>query len=116
LESATLSLIELRLTTGQIEHLQALALVHRLLKNGGRIVFAGEPIIAPQGPWKDAVPYPWGPRLDGLSIRAMKTHGWMELGFQEPYFRQALERSGFAVEKYESPTSGLAHSFIAHKT
>jgi len=96
-------------------HQRALQKMGCMIKRDGFILFVGEPIIDPAGYWAAAVPYPWGPRLDGLSLRAMRTHGWMELGFQEPYFLAALDRCGWAGEKWVSPTNGLATGFIARR-
>ena len=31
--------------------------------------------------------YPWGPRLDGLSVWSSRTHGWLELGFDQRLLR-----------------------------
>lgn len=93
------------------EHQELLAALPGILKPGGFVVFGPEPIIDPDGPWKHAVPYPWGPRLDGLSIRAMRQYGWFELGFHRPYFDEALRRAGFGKpEHFSSPTNGLVFS------
>lgn len=97
-----------------LEHVAHLEHLYKIVDHNGFVVFAGEPIISPAGPWKLAVPYPWGPRLDGVSLRAIHVHGWMELGFQEPYFREALKRTGWSCEKKET-SNGLATSFIARK-
>ena len=57
--------------------------LHDRLEPGGRIVFCGEPIApAPLV----AIPFPWGPRLDALSVLCMRRWGWMELGFQHEFF------------------------------
>jgi SAM-dependent methyltransferase len=52
-----------------LEHQQAIANYARMLPDDGFIVFGAEPVVDPTGPWARAVPYPWGPRLDGLSLR-----------------------------------------------
>ncbi len=56
---------------------------------GGAIFFGSEPI----GP----LAYPWGPRLDGMSVWSTRTYGWLELGFDETYFRAALAHTGWKV-------------------
>jgi 2-polyprenyl-3-methyl-5-hydroxy-6-metoxy-1,4-benzoquinol methylase len=95
-------------------HQQLLAALPKMLRPGGFVVFSTEPIIDADGPWRHAVPYPWGPRLDGLSLKAMRQYGWMELGFQKPYFNEALRRAGFAEpEHFSSPTNGLVFSIKA---
>lgn len=74
-----------------IDFMPLLARLQRRLKPGGRIVFCGEPILGEGAP---SVPYPWGPRLDALSIFCMRRWGWMELGFTERFFVEALQRKG----------------------
>jgi 2-polyprenyl-3-methyl-5-hydroxy-6-metoxy-1,4-benzoquinol methylase len=96
-----------------LEHQDLLMALPDMLTDGGFVVFGPEPVIDPEGPWKHAVPYPWGPRLDGLSLRAMAVHGWMELGFHKNYFDEALRRAGFTAEHFSSPTNGLVFSITA---
>jgi hypothetical protein len=62
------------------------------------VVLACEPVLAPDNPWAPVVPYPWGPRLDGLSVNAMRIHGWCELGFRDDYFVELLTRTGYVCE------------------
>lgn len=97
------------------DHLEVLKTLREVVADDGMLVFGGEPIIDPNHYWKNAVPYPWGPRLDGLSLRAMIVHGWMELGFQEPYFEQALASRGWRLEKHQAPSGGFTDTFIAKK-
>lgn len=98
-----------------LDHQQAIANYSRMLRAGGFLVFGAEPVIDPAGPWGRAVPYPWGPRLDGLSLRAMQTHGWMELGFQAAYFRRLLARQGLGCDQDSSPSNSLASSIVARR-
>jgi 2-polyprenyl-3-methyl-5-hydroxy-6-metoxy-1,4-benzoquinol methylase len=65
-----------------------------MLKPGGRVLFASEPI--------DDFAMPWGVRLDGESIWAMRKNGWLELGFETSFFLTALERAGFHVSRERS--------------
>lgn len=98
-----------------LEHQQAIANYAQMLRSDGFLVFGAEPVVDPAGPWSRAVPYPWGPRLDGLSLRAMQTHGWMELGFQRPYFERLLARHGLGYEQESSPGNDLASSIVARR-
>ena len=83
------------------------------LKPGGRVVFAGEPIIdSPVQPWIG----PWGVRLDGVSLWAIRQHGCLELGYSSPYFREVLERDGFAVEFKECGETAIGNTWIATPT
>jgi len=73
------------------------------LKPGGMFVFGAEP-IQPAGP---LIPFPWGFRMNGASLSAIRDVGWVEFGFQEPYFRTMLSSVGFGVE--QSKVGGFAH-------
>ena len=64
------------------DHLAMLENLHRMVLPGGFVLFAGEPV--------QDLAYPWGPRLDGISLWSMRTYGWLELGFDRKYFRRAL--------------------------
>jgi hypothetical protein len=56
------------------------------------VLFASEPI--------QKLDYPWGPRLDGLSVWWSRTHGWLELGFDNAYFDLALAHSGWSGRRH----------------
>jgi SAM-dependent methyltransferase len=86
------------------DHMALLQQLHSVLAPGGRVFFAAEPIT-------DAFPIPWGIRLDGESLWAIRRNGWLELGFQESYFRAALERAGFSVIKHVTPATHLGVIF-----
>jgi len=74
------------------DHQRLVGLLDAVVAPGGQVVFAAEPIT-------DDFPLPWGLRLDGESLWAIRKHGWLELGFQEKYFRQLLGRHGWELEK-----------------
>jgi SAM-dependent methyltransferase len=69
------------------DHLALLANLHRVVRPDGVVLFAAEPI--------QSLDYPWGPRLDGLSVWSSRTYGWLELGFDRRYFDAALARTGW---------------------
>jgi len=98
-----------------LEHQSLVAGFDQLLEPGGRVVFGAEPVIDPAGPWAPVVPYPWGPRLDGLSLRQMRMFGWMELGFQAPYFHDLLKRHGWTYDNFTSDTNGLVSSIVSER-
>ena len=70
------------------DHLAMLRRLHDIVRPGGAVLFAAEPI--------QNLDYPWGPRLDGLSVWSSRTHGWLELGFDSAYFDRALARTGWS--------------------
>jgi SAM-dependent methyltransferase len=69
------------------DHLTMLRRLHDIVRPDGFVVFASEPV--------HTMPFPWGPRLDGLSVWSSRTYGWLELGFQKGYFAEALQRTGW---------------------
>jgi SAM-dependent methyltransferase len=73
------------------DHLAMLRRLHHIVRPGGLVFFASEP-IARQA-------YPWGPRLDGLSAWSSRTYGWLELGFDSRYFDAALARTGWRASR-----------------
>jgi hypothetical protein len=52
---------------------ELLTRLHDRLKPGGRVVLCGEPVVSDL---TDGIPYPWGPRLDALSVFCMRRFGW----------------------------------------
>jgi|HubBroStandDraft_1064217.scaffolds.fasta_scaffold16703_2 SAM-dependent methyltransferase len=88
------------------DHLAMLERLHQLVRPGGRVVFAAEP-VAPMA-------YPWGPRLDGYSLWSTRTYGWLELGFDEDYFALALHRAGWTGTRLRDiASSPLADVIVA---
>jgi SAM-dependent methyltransferase len=76
------------------DHLAMLRHLHGIVRPEGAVFFAAEPV--------QRLDYPWGPRLDGLSVWSSRTHGWLELGFDERYFNQALTRTGWRGERHRA--------------
>jgi hypothetical protein len=70
-------------------------LVERHLERDAKIFLAAEPVFEQEC---DILPYPWGPRLDGESIRAMRNWGWLELGFCKDYLSTMFAKLGFDIE------------------
>ncbi len=71
-------------------HLDLISGLDRVVAPDGRVMFAAEPITK-------SFPVPWGLRLEGESLWAIRRHGWLELGFQRSYFEQTLDRYGWKV-------------------
>ena len=78
------------------DHQALIAGLDRVIAPGGKAVFAAEPIT-------DDFPIPWGLRLDGESLWAIRKNGWLELGFQERYFRDLMARHGWELNKSVCP-------------
>ncbi len=73
------------------DHVAMLRRLHDIVRPGGPVFFASEPV--------QLLDYPWGPRLDGLSVWSTRTYGWLELGFDARYFDQVLTRTGWRAER-----------------
>jgi len=78
------------------DHMRLLRALQRAIRPGGRIYFGAEPIV-------ERFPVPWGLRLDGESLWAIRNNKWLELGFKESYFREALKRTGWTATKHIVP-------------
>jgi SAM-dependent methyltransferase len=92
------------------DHRDVLDRLRRILRPGGRLILCGEPI-------NPAFPVPWGIRTDGHALWAIRSFGWMELGFNEDYFLRLLLLSGFSVEKLIEPdleSFGLLYRCTLH--
>ncbi|MFC0410820.1 class I SAM-dependent methyltransferase [Roseomonas elaeocarpi] len=77
------------------DHLRLLRALQTVLAPGGRIFLGAEPI-------QPDFPLPWGLRLDGQSLWAIREHGWLELGFRDDYFAEALRRTGWFGHRHVS--------------
>jgi SAM-dependent methyltransferase len=87
-------------------HLALLARLHDIVRPGGVVLFASEPV--------QQLDYPWGPRLDGLSVWSSRTHGWLELGFDSAYFDRALARTGWSGRRIRlRPAAGEPDVIVA---
>ena len=75
------------------DHRRLLNALKRAVKADGKVYFASEPIVPD-------FPVPWGLRTDGESLWAVRRNGWLELGFSEKYFEEALRRSGWSARKH----------------
>jgi 2-polyprenyl-3-methyl-5-hydroxy-6-metoxy-1,4-benzoquinol methylase len=98
-----------------LDHIALVDRLHEVVADDGVFVLAGEPIMDQANPFRVAVPFPWGPRLDLLSLRAMRVHGWMELGFQEEYFLRLLARGGWLARKVPCPLTPTGILYVARK-
>jgi SAM-dependent methyltransferase len=91
------------------DHLAMLRRLHDLVRPGGVVLFASEPV--------QSLDYPWGPRLDGLSVWSSRTYGWLELGFDRAYFVRALARTGWSGQRCRlGPVAGETDVIVARAT
>lgn len=79
------------------DHLRLLRALHGAVRPGGSVFLASEPII-------DGYAVPWGLRMDGEALWAIRNFGWLELGYDEEYFREALARTGWRGTRHECST------------
>jgi SAM-dependent methyltransferase len=74
-----------------LDNAKLLYQLSRSLKRGGKIVLASEPVYDGA-----SFPYPWGLRLDGHAVWAIRSLGWLELGFRKSYLQELLRLNGFS--------------------
>lgn len=84
------------------DHMRLLRGLHKIIKPGGTLYLGAEPI-------KHDFPIPWGLRLDGESLWAIRQNGWMELGYRVDYFQEALKRTGWRGTVTVSQDAGWAN-------
>lgn len=90
------------------DHLALMASFDQVLNRDGIVCFGAEPIV-------DDFPIPWGLRMDGESLWAIRKNGWLELGFNKSYFKQALARYGWAGMEYQGKDSPWSTALIARR-
>lgn len=90
------------------DHLRLVAGLDRVIRPGGVVVFAAEPIT-------EDFQLPWGLRMDGQSLWAIRKNGWMELGFHTDYFTQMLKRFGWKSELRVGSDSSLSRVFVCKR-
>lgn len=93
----------------ELDAISLLIGLHGRLNEGGRVVLCGEP-ITPEG--FAGVPYPWGPRLDALSVFCIRHYGWMELGYQYDTFVAMAYRCGWTVTHHAFELAHRADVFV----
>ncbi len=91
------------------DHLRLIAAFDKVIKPGGIVCFAAEPIV-------DDFPLPWGLRMDGQSLWAIRRNGWLELGFNTRYFEEAMRRQGWWIERHVGADSPLSNVIIARRS
>ena len=82
--------------------------IDRVLKPNGKVVFGAEPIM-------EDFPLPWGLRMDGQSIWAIRKNGWLELGFNRAYFNEALKRQNMVADYFDGKDGPWSSVVIAQR-
>lgn len=88
------------------DHIRLIDGLHKCVKPGGKVIFGAEPIL-------QDFPVPWGLRLDGESLWAVRNFGWLELGFREDYFLATMEKYGWTCEKHKSLDAAFVNFYVA---
>lgn len=89
-----------------VDHNALLEKLGLLVSAAGRLVLAAEPVE--RRFWK-----PWGIRLDGESLWAVRRNGWLELGFRRDYFLEALRRAGWRPTLVACPATPWGQAWVA---
>jgi ubiquinone/menaquinone biosynthesis C-methylase UbiE len=90
------------------DHLDLLQKLDRIVVRNGRVLFAAEPI-------EEDYYVPWGLRLDGESLWAIRRNGWFELGFRTSYFSAALRRCGWSTQRVDCSELPSAQIFVGRR-
>jgi len=90
------------------DHRQLIRQLKSMIRDDGMVVFASEPIT-------DAFPVPWGVRLDGMSAWSIRSFKWLELGYQESYFRELMAKNDWTVTKHVCADTHLGVILLARK-
>ncbi|MGE5269145.1 MAG: class I SAM-dependent methyltransferase [Thiohalocapsa sp.] len=90
------------------DHLRLLRRLRRLVRPDGALFLAAEPI-------QPDFPCPWGLRLDGQSLWSIRKHGWLELGFNDRYFRSALAHTGWFARRHRAGVPGWLNVWEARR-
>lgn len=90
------------------DHLRLIKALAKATKDDGKVYFAAEPINAD-------FPIPWGLRLDGESLWAIRKNGWLELGFNESYFVQMMMKHGWSIAKHSTDATPWGTVYVASK-
>ncbi len=90
------------------DHTELLEKLGAMVAPGGRLVFAAEPVE--RRFWQ-----PWGLRLDGESLWAIRRNGWLELGFRRDYFLEALRRAGWRAELVACSATPWGQAWVARR-
>jgi hypothetical protein len=93
-----------------LDHAALLDRLPALLAPGGRVVLAAEPIYPSTTP---IVPYPWGLRLDGLSLREIRRRGWLELGFTAEYVTSLFLDRDWMLQRHQMGEHALSDLWLA---
>ncbi|MGF6815439.1 2-polyprenyl-3-methyl-5-hydroxy-6-metoxy-1,4-benzoquinol methylase [Paraburkholderia atlantica] len=72
------------------------------IEDNAKIIIAAESIFPSTS---ELLPYPWGPRLDGASLRSMRKWGRLELGFTRRYLQHLLARVGMQYKHFEAESA-----------
>lgn len=91
------------------DHLSLIKGCDRVLNKNGIICFGAEPINA-------SFPLPWGLRMDGESVWAIRKNGWLELGFNINYFVEVLRRNRFVCIEKQGVDGPYSQALIARRT
>jgi SAM-dependent methyltransferase len=89
-----------------LEHALVIKNLANALKSGGKIIFAAEPF------YDDWFDYPWGIRLDGHAVWAIRSFGWLELGFRKTYIDSLLNANNFALDYHSVGEIGAYGNFL----
>ncbi len=91
------------------DHMRLFRGLHNVLRPTGYLYLGAEPVLPD-------FPIPWGLRMDGESLWAIRQNGWMELGYREDYFVKAFESTGWSGSLQRSADVGFANVWTLRRS
>lgn len=85
---------------------ELIARASKWLANGGKIIFAGEPV-------NDLWWRHWGMRLDPLSVYCVRKFGWFESGWSQPFITECFNRAGLSAAFIPGPDPEIGSACVA---
>jgi len=95
-----------------LEHRAVLQRLDTILAPQDIVTLAAEPVVPDDS---ECVCFPWGVRLDGLSIWSISRWRWLELGFQESYFVHLLQDIGWKLKPHDLGLTGQTDVWTASR-
>jgi 2-polyprenyl-3-methyl-5-hydroxy-6-metoxy-1,4-benzoquinol methylase len=74
----------------------------------GRILLSGEPLARSHEIY---VPYPWGLKLDAISVAQMRRYHWFEMGFKQEFLIGVFVNAGYSARYAPCPQSGFGEIY-----
>jgi SAM-dependent methyltransferase len=90
------------------DFLTVVAQLRNILAPAGRLLLCGEPLARAEDNY---IPYPWGMKLDALSVAQMRRFHWFEMGFTQEFLIRVFVHAGFSASHDPCPQSSFGEIY-----